>query len=80
VAGVFSTGFRVIVCHCRAVSDRAIREAVRSGAFTCREVARACHAGRVCGGCRPAVAALIDEEKAGVAALTAREGLAAAAS
>jgi bacterioferritin-associated ferredoxin len=70
----------VIVCHCRAVSDRAIREVVRSGATTCREVALACHAGRRCGGCRPTIAALIDEERAGLTALTAREGIAAAAS
>jgi bacterioferritin-associated ferredoxin len=71
---------RVIVCHCRAVNDRAIREVVRSGASTCREVARACHAGRICGGCRPAIAALIDEERAQVATIAARDGLAAAAS
>jgi bacterioferritin-associated ferredoxin len=71
---------RVIICHCRAVNDRAIREVVRSGASTCREVARACHAGRICGGCRPAIAALIDEERAQVATLASRDGIAAAAS
>jgi len=71
---------RVIICHCRAVNDRAIREVVRSGASTCREVARACHAGRICGGCRPAIAALIDEERAQVATIASREGIAAAAS
>jgi len=52
----------MIVCHCRAVSDRAIREAVREGARTHREVALACGAGRVCGGCRPAVLGVIDDE------------------
>ena len=70
----------MIVCHCRAVTDRAIREVVRGGASTCREVARACHAGRMCGGCRPAIAALIEEERCGVDALVARDGIAAAAS
>ena len=70
----------MIVCHCRAVSDRAIREVVRSGASTCREVARACHAGRMCGGCRPTIAALIDEERSQVTELAARDGIAAAAS
>lgn len=54
----------VIVCHCRAVSDRAIREAVRGGACSLRQVARACGAAGRCGGCRPAVAQVIDEETA----------------
>ena len=70
----------MIVCHCRAVTDRAIREVVRSGASTCREVARACHAGRMCGGCRPAIAALIDEERCEMSVRSAPDGLAAAAS
>lgn len=69
----------MIVCHCRAVNDRAIREVVRSGASTCREVAIACHAGRICGGCRPAIAALIDEERGQMAPLT-HDAIAAAAS
>jgi len=70
----------VIVCHCRAVSDRAIRAVVREGASTCREVARACHAGRMCGGCRPAIAALIDEERTRTEIAVASDGIAAAAS
>jgi bacterioferritin-associated ferredoxin len=70
----------VIVCHCRAVTDRAIREVVRSGASTCREVARKCHAGGFCGGCRPAIAALIDEERACATGVAPSTGLAAAAS
>jgi bacterioferritin-associated ferredoxin len=70
----------VIVCHCRAVSDRAIREVVRGGASTCREVARACHAGGICGGCRPTIAALIDEERACASGIAPATGLAAAAS
>jgi bacterioferritin-associated ferredoxin len=70
----------VIVCHCRAVSDRAIRAVVRKGASTCREVALACHAGRMCGGCRPAIAALIDEERTQSEDAVAADGIAAAAS
>ena len=52
----------VIVCHCHAVNDRAIRQAVRQGACSLRQVALLCQAGRRCGGCRPAVRQVIDEE------------------
>ncbi len=50
----------MIVCHCRGVSDHSIREAVRDGARSCRQVARACNAGRSCGGCRPAIHSIIE--------------------
>ena len=52
----------MIVCHCRGISDRAIREVIRRGAHSPREVALACHAGRTCGGCIPAVRELIEVE------------------
>ena len=52
----------MIVCHCRAVSDRAIKEVIRRGAHSPREVALACHAGRGCGGCIPTVRELIATE------------------
>ena len=52
----------MIVCHCRGLSDRAIREVIRRGAHSPREVALACHAGRSCGGCIPEVRALIESE------------------
>lgn len=70
----------MIICHCRGVNDRAIREVVRRGASTCREVALACHAGRMCGGCRPAIAELIEAERGDRAPVAADDGLAAAAS
>lgn len=54
----------MIVCHCHAVNDRAIRNAVRGGACSYRQVALACQAGRRCGGCRPAVLQVMDEELA----------------
>jgi len=54
----------VIVCHCSGVSDREIRSAVREGARSCRDVARACAAGRMCGGCRPAIRRILDLERA----------------
>lgn len=49
------------VCHCNDVSDRTIRRLARAGACT-REVARSCKAGVGCGGCRPLVKALVEEE------------------
>ena len=52
----------VIVCHCRGVTDRAVRRAVRRGAATRRQVAQACGAGAGCGGCRPTVQAILDSE------------------
>jgi len=52
----------MIVCHCRGLSDRAIRDVIRRGAHSPREVALACHAGRSCGGCIPAVRELIKSE------------------
>jgi bacterioferritin-associated ferredoxin len=54
----------VIVCHCKGVSDSSIREAVRDGARSFRQVAKACDAGRRCGGCRPVIRELIDDESA----------------
>ena len=52
----------MIVCHCRGLSDRKIREVIRRGAHSPREVAIACHAGRYCGGCIPLVRELIASE------------------
>jgi assimilatory nitrate reductase catalytic subunit/bacterioferritin-associated ferredoxin len=53
---------RVIVCHCQAVSERAIRAAVRSGARCLRSVARSCAAGRSCGGCTLAIDQILRSE------------------
>ena len=52
----------MVVCHCQAVTDRAIRAAVRKGARTRREVSKACAASLRCGGCAPAVDAIIRSE------------------
>jgi bacterioferritin-associated ferredoxin len=52
----------MIVCHCKAVNDRAIREVIERGARTPREVALACQAGRKCGGCIPVVRELLANE------------------
>lgn len=52
----------VIVCHCHAISDRVVRRAVRQGAATRRQVARACRAGSGCGGCRATIQSILDDE------------------
>jgi bacterioferritin-associated ferredoxin len=54
----------MIVCHCRRVCDRTIRSAIEAGARTEEEVAEACGAGSVCGGCIPAVSELLEDEQA----------------
>jgi bacterioferritin-associated ferredoxin len=41
-----------------------IRDAARSGAQSCDEIARACGAGTGCGGCRPAIEGLLEAERA----------------
>lgn len=52
----------MLVCHCNGVSDRTIRNVIRSGAETPVQVARACGAGAGCGGCIEAVRDLIHAE------------------
>ena len=52
----------MIICHCKAVSERTVREAVREGARSCRQVTRSCEAGRICGGCRPLIREIIEAE------------------
>ncbi len=59
----FDNGDLVIICHCKGVSDRAIRKAVRGGACTHRDVARACQAGSRCGGCVNAVSEILESER-----------------
>ena len=62
----------VIVCHCRAVSDRTIRASIREGATTLDDVAEETGASTCCGGCEPTVTQILDEElgAAGAAAAT----------
>jgi bacterioferritin-associated ferredoxin len=49
------------VCHCRAVSDRVIRAVIADGVAHMEDLATRCGAGSRCGGCRPALQALLDE-------------------
>lgn len=54
----------MIVCHCRAITDREIRQAVLEGALTRNDVERACNAGLECGGCHPLIEQLIGMQAA----------------
>ena len=47
------------VCHCRAVTDRVIEDEVARGATTIAELSGRCGAGTECGGCWPALEALL---------------------
>lgn len=49
----------MVVCHCRAVSDCKVRQAIEAGAGDVEAIARQCGAGMACGGCRPALAMLL---------------------
>ena len=58
----------MIICLCRAVTDRVVQASMDGGAQTVAEVERACGAGAGCGMCRSTVAQMIDEracQKAG---------------
>jgi bacterioferritin-associated ferredoxin len=52
----------MIICHCRQVTDRAIRACVRDGAVHEGQIAAMCGAGSLCGGCRSAVSEILDAE------------------
>jgi bacterioferritin-associated ferredoxin len=47
------------VCHCRAVTDGEIREAISAGACDLEEVGLRCGAGIICGGCCPLIEELL---------------------
>jgi len=51
----------MVVCHCRAVRERTIREAVRNGAVSSAEVAACSGAGTDCGGCLPVIEEIVRE-------------------
>lgn len=52
----------MLVCHCEGVTEREVRRAVTAGACTQEEIARRCGAGRQCGGCRPVIDEILDDE------------------
>lgn len=49
----------MLVCHCKVVSDRQVRAAIAGGARDEFDIAEVCGAGSICGGCVPAVTALL---------------------
>jgi bacterioferritin-associated ferredoxin len=49
----------MLVCVCRGVSDREVREALAGGASTLRDLGRACGAGVECGSCHNLLRSLI---------------------
>ena len=51
----------MIVCHCRAVNDAAVRAAIAAGARDERDVAQLSGAGTDCCGCAPVIAELLAE-------------------
>ena len=54
----------MLVCHCKKICDRTIRECVERGARSVEDVGRACQAGTGCGGCHATIQALVAGEPA----------------
>ena len=52
----------MLVCHCKRVNSKVIRDCVQSGARNAKDVGAACGAGECCGGCLPLVEELVDRE------------------
>lgn len=50
----------MVLCHCKAVSDRTVDAAIASGARTVADVTARCRAGGGCGGCHRVLQDLID--------------------
>jgi bacterioferritin-associated ferredoxin len=64
----------MVVCHCKAVSDRTVDAAIASGATTVSEITDRCTAGGGCGGCHSLLEALLEatsREREAVAASAA---------
>lgn len=55
----------MIVCHCKGVSDRTVKRAVRAGAVCVSGVGRACGAGTGCGGCHGTIEEILAVERVG---------------
>jgi bacterioferritin-associated ferredoxin len=48
-----------MICHCEAVRSRTIVDAIESGATTLGQLKEACGVALGCGGCEPAIGALL---------------------
>lgn len=53
----------MIVCLCRAVSDRDIKHAIRCGNLTCKDIGKFCRAGTGCGACCKEIKEMVEQEK-----------------
>lgn len=51
----------MVVCSCRAVTDRTVHAVIAAGASTLDDVADLCSAGSSCGGCWPELQRLLAE-------------------
>jgi bacterioferritin-associated ferredoxin len=51
------------VCHCRAVTDSKVRDAIAAGADDEIEIGRVCGAGTGCGSCHETLRKLCDESR-----------------
>lgn len=51
----------MMLCHCRAVTDREVREAIAAGARDPYEIEDRCGAGGDCGSCRVLIEVELDE-------------------
>ena len=49
----------MVICHCAAVNDRAIRAEIEAGALDAEALAERCGAGARCGSCRPVIEAIL---------------------
>lgn len=54
----------MIACHCHAVSDRTVMDAVATGATSIEAIGDACDAGSRCGGCHPVLDTLLSAARA----------------
>jgi bacterioferritin-associated ferredoxin len=59
------------VCLCRAVTSKAVIDAIEAGATTTRKVAEACGAGTECGRCRNNVRRMIEAHESSTGGRTA---------
>ncbi len=57
-----------LICHCRGVREATIVDAIRNGATTVEAIREACGASSECGGCEPAVEAVLEHALVGAGA------------
>lgn len=56
----------MLVCHCKAVTDTTIRNAIRGGSKTLCQIGQICRAGTECGGCHQAIEKMLRFESGGI--------------